>query len=134
VERVNPFLSEGGIPTVVGPNCARHLTLAGQLVNQAIAVAAGDTSAASDDICCVSARILEPAALPSAPEEFGPYLPSLTHQKEELTLFQTLLPRELVLRELAESWLKTPAHRDALTRIRNGKVRRVEPSALDGLI
>ena len=61
------------------------------------------------------------------------FLPQLIDVNDNPTLFQALLPPELRVAELRESWLKTSVHADSLARLRTGNAHAITPAQVASL-
>lgn len=95
-----------------------HLTCAGKKLNQAItAWAGGDLRSATELTLSLDAP-LDPSDLPTEIEDFSQHFMTVDAlYASQLTIFQNLLPHEILVAERRDWWCKTPAVSRALDRI-----------------
>lgn len=95
-----------------------HLTCAGKKLNQAItAWAGGDLRSATELTLSLDAP-LDPSDLPTEIEDFSQHFMTVdAFYAGQLTVFQNLLPHEILVAERRDWWSKTPAVSRALDRI-----------------
>lgn len=132
IQQLQPYVKGGGVPSVRSDGGFYYLTFGGFLLNQAITLSVEERTQAIDD---VSLRVRMPISfseLPEAPEKFGPSVVDLLDLSKEATIFQSLLPAHLARREMAEVWLKTPAHERTLARLRQSSSRSCDSGAVVG--
>lgn len=110
-----------------------HLTCVGKKLNQAIAAWAGGDPKAATELTLPLDASLDPAALPGEIQGFSTHLMTAdAFYAGELTVFQNLLPHEVLVAERLDSWFKTPALACALDRLVGSTLVQVaEPSGLD---
>jgi ATP-dependent Lhr-like helicase len=95
-----------------------HLTCAGKKLNQAIAAWAGGNPSAATELTLSLDAPLDPSELPTAPEGFADHLTTVDAlYSGELTVFQNLLPHEILVAERLDWWFKTPGVSRALGRL-----------------
>ncbi len=118
-EDIQPYLS-AGIPYAAGGEVKHYFTFAGQTINNAIAGCLGLSTFEAGDISLATS---EPVDFQSLPEmkDIEPYAIASLNVPGDLTLFQSLLPLELLHRELAETWRKTPVFKRSLARLRQSR-------------
>jgi|GEM_PF-437851 len=110
------------IPYTERANFIRYYTFGGLLVNTAIALLYGDTDLRGVTDCYV--ELSDPVdwnSLPSDPSEFESIFPSLAKRYGRRSLFQTLLPPALRMREGIQEWLCDEAIRNVLQRLTQSK-------------
>ena len=115
-EAIRPYLS-AGIPYSTGGGFKYYFTFAGQTINSAIAGCLKLSTFEAGDVCLATS---EPIDFQSLPEmgDIEPYAIASLNVPGDLTFFQSLLPPELLHRELAETWRKTPVFQRLLARLR----------------
>ncbi|HPD61557.1 MAG TPA: hypothetical protein PKV48_07365, partial [Thermodesulfobacteriota bacterium] len=62
------------------------------------------------------------------PNQYEPVFGSLFEMTNNQSIYQTLLPPELQLREFLQGWLKDRTISKVLNRLKNAKVVEVEPN------
>jgi ATP-dependent Lhr-like helicase len=105
------------IPYVRSAEGIRYFTFAGYLVNKAIALISRKASFKASDSSLLVPSPIDWATIPSEPAAYEAVFASLFEASSEQSLYQTLLPPELQLREFLEDWLKNQAVADALLRL-----------------
>lgn len=110
-----------------------HLTYAGKKLNQAIAAWAGGDPKAATELTLSLDTPLDPSALPGEIQGFSAHLMTVDAlYARELTVFQNLLPHEVLVAERLDWWFKTPALARALDRLAGSTLAQVpEPRGLD---
>ena len=95
-----------------------HLTGAGKRLNQVITAWAGGDPKLATELTLTLASPLEPSSLPSEVSGFAQHLMTVDAlYAGEMTVFQNLLPHDLVVAERLDWWFKTPAVRRGLDRL-----------------
>ena len=110
------------LPFVRTDEGIRHFTFAGELVNKAVCLMAGQPDAGIDEVSIWFPHEIDWAKLPADPAAYIRFASALVSDPDRLTLFQNKLPRELLERECLQSWLKNPAIADILTRLSNARL------------
>lgn len=95
-----------------------HFTFGGRLVNTVIAKWAGLDDFHAGEVALRCGREIDLTRLPAAPEELQDLAADYLSRPLTLTVFQQLLPPELLIRELTEIWHKAPVYRRHLRRLR----------------
>ena len=110
-----------------------HLTCAGKKLNQAITAWAGGDPKSATELTLSLAAPLDLSALPRAVEGFADHLLAVSAlYTGELTVFQSLLPHDVLVAERLDWWFKTPALKRALDRLTDGSLVLVDaPKGLD---
>ena len=109
-----------------------HLTCAGKKLNQAITAWAGEDPKSATELTLSLAAPLDLSTLPRTVERFADHLLAVSAlYTGELSVFQSLLPHDLLAAERLDWWFKTPALKRALGRLINGSLSPV--GALKGL-
>jgi hypothetical protein len=95
------------------------LTCAGMKLNQAITVWAGGNPRSATELTLSVDEAIDFARLPGDLHELAPHLLAVDAMYSgELTVFQNLLPHEILVAERLDWWFKTPALSRALERLR----------------
>ncbi len=120
-----PYWREGGSYT--------HLTCAGKKLNQAITAWAGGDPRSATELTLSLVAPLDPSDLPNEVQGFAQHLMTVDAlYAGELTVFQNLLPQEILVAERLDWWFKTPAVSRALDRLVASTLVRVDaPRGLD---
>lgn len=126
---LRPRLEDGLVPIVSSTEGLRHLTFGGGWFNAALSAWSGGDASKADDLCVIDNRTLRLSELPQSLEE----LPAIS-AKTTRSLFQSMLPAELGVREDREVWLKTGAHARTLDRLRRSKTCCLDSTDLAGLL
>lgn len=110
-----------------------HLTCAGKKLNQAITVWAGGNPKSATELTLSLDAPLEPSDLPRDVLDFSQHLMTVdTLYAGELTVFQNLLPHEILVAERLDWWFKTPAVSRALDRLAaSSPIRVAAPRGLE---
>ncbi len=119
---VRRYVGWDRIPTARDGLGYHYFTFAGQVVNGAIARWSGSPSFEAGEIELVTEQPIDFAALPEDPSELERFACETLRLPESLTIFQLALPPELLERELAEIWRKTPVFQRSLSRLRRARV------------
>lgn len=127
---VRRYVGWDRIPTSRDGLGYHYFTFAGQVVNGAIARWSGSPSFEAGEIELVTEQAIDFSALPEDASELEPFACQTLRLPESLTIFQLALPPELLERELAEIWRKTPVFQRSLSRLRDA---RVLPAPIDDL-
>jgi len=95
-----------------------YFTFAGYLVNKAIGLSTGKDFKADELTLWASTPIVW-AKIGDSPEAYEALFPSLFEVSSDLSLYQSILPPDLQLREFLQMWLKDETIPLALQRLRN---------------
>jgi len=98
-----------------------YFTFGGRLLNEVIARWAGLDTYEAGEIALRTDRSLDLSTLPNGLAELADNAALALQVPGDLTAFQSLLPAEMLLRELSDGWLKTPVHERSLERLRHGQ-------------
>jgi ATP-dependent Lhr-like helicase len=93
------------IPYSRGSTGIRYLTFAGYMVNRAVALVIGQTICHADDFSLVVPSPMQWQTIPTDPSAYKHIFSQLFEGSGEQSLYQTLLPGELQLRECIQDWL-----------------------------
>jgi hypothetical protein len=107
-----------------------YFTFGGRLLNSVIARWAGLDGFDAGDIVLRTGRPLDLSALPGDPRALEDAAALALQVPDDLTVFQSLLPSPVLLRELGDVWLKTAVHERSLDRLKRAQVT---PAPLDDL-
>jgi ATP-dependent Lhr-like helicase len=88
------------------------------LVNKAIGLSTGKDFKADELTLWASSPIVW-ANIGDSPQAYEDFFPSLFEVSSDLSLYQSILPPELQLREFLQTWLKDETIPVALQRLRN---------------
>jgi ATP-dependent Lhr-like helicase len=102
-----------------------YYTFAGYLVNKAIGLRTGKDFKAEEFTLWTSSPI-DWVDLPENPEAYGEFFASLFEVPSDLSVFQSMLPSDLQLKEFLQIWLKDKTIEGALHRLRNSEAIEVD--------
>lgn len=103
-----------------------YLTCAGRRMNQLLAMWLGGDPKASTELTVALPHELDLSALPTKLEDFGDNLADVASgEAAERTIFQNLLPVDLLRREALDTWFKTPVYARTLRRLAASSLRPV---------
>jgi len=114
------------IPTLYLHGPVQYLTFAGQLVNTAIALIAGQTEFKADDISLSVPQPIRWATVPQEPKQYESIFHLLLEADSDQSIYQTLLPKDLQLTEFLQGWLKDDTIPVVLNRLANSLEREVD--------
>lgn len=121
-ERMRRHVGWGRLPVATdGQGRYHYFTFGGRLLNGVIARWAGLDAFDAGEIVLRTDQPVDMSALPRDLQELEDDAALALQVPGDLTVFQTLLPAELLLRELGDVWLKTAAHERSLERLRGSK-------------
>jgi ATP-dependent helicase Lhr and Lhr-like helicase len=123
--------TESQVPCFPRDGGMLYFTFAGYLVNKAIGLGTGKDFAAHELTLWASAPI-EWASVLDSPEAYEAYFPSLFEISSDLSLYQSILPPDLQLKEFLQMWLKDETIPLALKRLRNSTPVVVDASFATG--
>lgn len=118
---VRELCDAAAIPVTAATGGYTYLTFAGGKLNQAICLLAGQEEAAVSDVGITTRRPVDWQAVPESPTQLARAFGVMVGDEREETVFQSLLPHELRLREASEAWLKDTAVTQVLTRLHGGR-------------
>jgi ATP-dependent Lhr-like helicase len=121
-DRVRRYVGWDRIPVAIDERGYHYFTFAGQLVNSVVARWAELTSFDAGEIVLRSQHPIEFSKLPTNPHDLRFIASQAMLVPENLSIFQQLLPTELLERELIDVWLKTPVFVRSLERLSKGTV------------
>lgn len=124
-ERLKKHLSGEVIPVAKGDQRFLYFTFGGQLLNDAIARYNRLTEYRAGEIVLESAEPINFSTLPDDIDSLLPQALPLLANPMSLTVFQQLLPSELLDRELAQHWSTPGVYARSLRRLRRGSQRSV---------
>jgi ATP-dependent helicase Lhr and Lhr-like helicase len=88
----------------------------------------------ADELTLWSNVTIDWAGIGDTPEAFEAVFPSLFEVSSDLSIYQSMLPLELQLREFLQIWLKDETVRKALLRLRASTSVAVHPGFLTGAV
>jgi ATP-dependent helicase Lhr and Lhr-like helicase len=121
------------IPCIRADGGTMYFTFAGYLVNKAVGLSLGNDFKA-DELTLWSNVTIDWAGIGDTPEAFEAVFPSLFEVSSDLSIYQSMLPLELQLREFLQIWLKDETVRKALLRLRASTSVAVHPGFLTGAV
>ncbi len=121
-ERLHRYVGWDRIPGALDETGYHYFTFAGQVVNAVIARWAGLTPHDAKEIVLRTSQPIDFSKLPTNSFELRLAATEAMHVPENLSIFQQLLPGELLERELVDVWLKTPVFGRTLERLRNATI------------
>jgi ATP-dependent Lhr-like helicase len=107
-----------------------HFTFAGRLINTIIARWAGLDSFHAGEIVLQCGGELDLASLPADPGELQDLAADYLSRPLTLTVFQQLLPPEILVRELTDIWRKAPVYARQLRRLREAMPIAADPQVM----
>ena len=122
-DAMRPYLGRDRLPVARdsrGYFC--YVTFAGRLMNRVIAQWAGLGWYEADDLVLRTVDRLDLSRLPTQPSALEDIAAQAMQLPDDLTVFQSLIPRELLMRELVDEWNKTPVFTRTLNRLRRAIV------------
>lgn len=99
-----------------------YLTFAGEVMNEVIARWAKVDDFRVDDLMIMSARPIDFDTLPDDLNELASDAEVALERISSLSIFQMLLPRRLLVRELIGIWLHTPVFTRTLSRLKHAEI------------
>lgn len=126
--RLRQYVRWDQIPMVQNHERYHYFTFAGNVVNSVIARWARLGSFEAGEIALRSEYPIDFSKLPIDPYELRSIASQVMQVPGDLSLFQGLLPPELIERELVDIWLKTPVFARSLERLSRAKVTSVPMS------
>ena len=121
-DRLRRYVGWDHIPVALDERGYHYFTFAGQLVNSVVAHWAELTSFDAGEIVLRSQHPIDFSKLPTDPHDLRFMASQAMLVPENLSIFQELLPRELLESELIDVWLKTPVFARSLQRLSKGNV------------
>jgi len=131
VDRLRAHVEPGIVPFAHENGRFFYFTFAGRLMNEVVAVHLGSSGFRAGEVVLESADPIDLTRLPDDPRYLLPLAVSRLDAPDGLTVFQRLLPRGLLAKELGEFWLKSPVYSRSLGRLREGRQQQVELNEVD---
>lgn len=103
-----------------------YFTFGGYLINKAIALITKQVGYKADDISLFVKSPIDWSSIPIEPQAYETVFHLLFEATSSQSLYQTLLPWELQLREFLQPWLKNESVCNVLNRLVNSKPVRIE--------
>lgn len=110
-----------------------YITFAGRIVNTVVGLWTEEFFEA-DDFVLQTRRPVDFSRLPTDTRVLAPLALSALDVPEDLTVFQSLLPRSLLERELLETWAKSPVFGEVLQRLASSEINRADSSLVAMLV
>jgi hypothetical protein len=98
-----------------------YFTFGGRLLNEVIARWAGLNVYEAGEIALRTDQELDLSALPTELRDLTDLAAMVLQAPGDLTAFQSLLPTDVLQRELADVWLKTVVHERSLDRLKRSR-------------
>jgi ATP-dependent Lhr-like helicase len=120
--RMRPHIGWGQLPVACdAQGHYYYFTFGGRLLNGVIARWAGLDVYEAGEIVLRTDRSVDLSTLPDALSALADRAALALQVPGDWTAFQSLLPPEMLVRELSDVWLKTPAHERSLERLRRAR-------------
>lgn len=132
-ERVRARVSEDQIPCVRSRDGLRYFTFGGYLVNKAIGLISKKAGFRASDLSLVTPSPIDWSQIPCDPREYEAVFHVLFESTSEQSVFQTLLPNDLQLREYLQDWLRDDTVPLVLKRLASATPVDVAETVVDGL-
>lgn len=125
VQSFRELTSYDSIPFCRGSQGYTYLTLAGSLINKAVALFMSQPEFHVEDTLLVCTTQIDWGSIPTDPEAYEPVFSQLFHSGTEQTFYQTLLPFQLQRNEFLQMWLHDPTIRFHLRRLQRSTLHEV---------
>jgi ATP-dependent Lhr-like helicase len=123
-DRMRPHVGQDRLPvTRDAHGHYYHFTFGGRLLNEVIARWAGLDVYEAGEIVLRTRQRLDLSALPDDLRALTDVAALALQVPADLTAFQSLLPAEMLQRELADVWLKTTVHQRSVERLRQSRLK-----------
>ena len=109
-----------------------YFTFAGYLANKAVGLSTGRDFRA-DELALWASEPIQWASIGISPEDYETFYPFLFEASSDSSLFQSMLPADLQLREFLQMWLKDETIPLALQRLRTSTPVAVDPCFATGV-
>ncbi|MDD2600634.1 MAG: DEAD/DEAH box helicase [Kiritimatiellae bacterium] len=129
VTNIQEQTTSDDLPFFRGKSGIRYYTFAGKLVNKAVCLMIGQSDAEVDDVSILVRKEIDWAQLPIQPEAYASFASDLMDEPDSLSVFQLMLPNDLLLRESFQSWLRNRSVIDILARLTHAKLKELTPAA-----
>ena len=116
--RLRSCCNQNQVPCLQRDGGILYFTFAGYLVNKAIGLSTGKDFKA-DELTLWATAPIQWANVGSTPEAYEQFFPSLFEVASDLSIYQSVLPADLLLKEFLQMWLKDETIPLALQRLRN---------------
>jgi len=111
----------------------RYYTFAGQIVNKAICQILGQEDADADECSILANSEINWRKLPDRLDAYAPFIPDLMNDPDRLSIFQNMLPNELLKCEYLQNWLKSCPIAEILSRLAHAHLKELTPVEADSL-
>lgn len=98
-----------------------YFTFGGKLLNEVLARWARLEDYAAGEVALRTRERLDLSDLPTEPADLAATAAGTLQVPADLTTFQGLLPSSILVRELADIWVKAPVHQRSLQRLRHAR-------------
>ena len=105
------------IPYIRSSKGIRYFTFGGYLVNKAVALINKQLDYKADDVSLLVISPINWASIPTEVQAYESVFHRLLETSSERSIYQTLLPAELQLREFLQDWLRNETVRRVLVRL-----------------
>lgn len=96
------------------------------MVNKAVALITRQLEYKADDNSLLVTSPIDWKSIPTDPQAYEPIFHLLFEVSSEQSIYQTLLPSELQLREFVQDWLRDETVSDVLTRLVRSRLIKIE--------
>ena len=112
----------------------RYLTFGGMLVNDVICRWKKLEGCEIDDLCIWSPCPIDFRGVPKLPEGLANQAAESLKKTDEMTVFQSMLPADLLRQEMVEPWCRISCFRQILRRLASSEPKRVESGKFRALL
>lgn len=124
--KLSQILIDAELPFVHKNGRYCYLTFAGTLVNDVICRWQEIDDCEVDDLCIWSPGSIDFRKIPKRPEFLADYASKSLIEAGELTIFQSMLPSNLLKRDVVEVWHRTPCYAQILQRLVSSEPKQIE--------
>jgi ATP-dependent Lhr-like helicase len=132
-DRFRANVSVGQLPYTRSMEGIRYFTFGGFLVNKAIGLISGKTGYRAEELSLLVPSPIDWVRVPSDPKEYESVFHLLFEASSEQSVYQTLLPTDLQVREYLQDWLRDDTVPQVLERLVSADPVSVAPVIVDGL-
>ena len=122
------MLVDAELPFALENGGYRYLTFSGRLVNDVICRWLKLDASEVDDLCIWSPRPIDFCRIPTDPELLAHHAAESLTKADELTIFQSMLPANLLRQDLIEPWCRTQCYTQILQRLARSMPHEIESS------
>ena len=119
-QELPPLVMDGVYGITHGAGAVRHVTFAGDLANQVLALWAGGDPKDATELTFTAPGTVDFSELPG-PEDLVSLISQIEFEIDDLTVWQRLLPPHLLRREFEDLWLTQSLHERVFDRLRSSR-------------